>query len=154
VEVFLDPVGDGRQWYEIQVNPEGGVFDILTVLTGEPTSVAAGFLDQRARRQTWVFPEYDVAGLRTASQCIASGWIVDIAIPASVVCKRLETNAIEPMTLRGNFLRYDYPLNPAGERRLVAMNWSPLAWGNPHRSPRRMGSIHLVETDTSQKQER
>ncbi|MEX2387461.1 MAG: carbohydrate-binding family 9-like protein [Phycisphaeraceae bacterium] len=156
VEVFLDPVGDGRQWYEIQVNPTGGVMDKVAIITGEPSSRPDGVLDHQSFRQMWDFPEYDIAGLKTATNHVDGQWVADVAIPAEVICRRLASETLEPMSMRANFIRYERQPRDDGDATLMCMNWSPVLWGHPHCSPERMGVLRLMgrgeadaETDPS-----
>ncbi|MFP4029204.1 MAG: carbohydrate-binding family 9-like protein [Candidatus Brocadiia bacterium] len=147
VEVFIDPVGDGRQWYEVQVNPDSDILDKLFLLTGEPSSRENGTLDRGSLRQLWTFLDYDIKGLRTAVEHVEEGWIVDIALPAEELMRRRRGNKLRPMKLRANFLRYERPpaKDSAKKRKAVFMNWSPISYGQPHRSPQRMGYLILVE---------
>ncbi len=150
VEVFLDPVGDSRQYFEIEVSPANGVFMQNTLITTKPESQANGVLTGNIlRRNYWPDPGYDIRGLRTAVSIHRAGkayvWTTDLAIPAASVLKRTGRRRFRKgMKLRMNLLRYHYtgPLNDA-HRQLVAMNWSPVACGRPHVSPMRMGWLLL-----------
>ena len=143
VEIFLDPVGDARHYIELQVSPKNGVFDKLFLLSGEAKSGADGVLEEAIiSRQSWEFPTWNLEGLRSATSAQKDGWIVDIALPAAPLLKRLGLQKWAPMTLRANFLRYDWPKRgPA--REMTALNWSPVIWGRPHRSPQAMGFLQL-----------
>ncbi|MEX0777488.1 MAG: carbohydrate-binding family 9-like protein [Phycisphaeraceae bacterium] len=153
VEVFVDPVGDSRQWYEIQVSPAGGVMDKVAIVTAEPKSRPDGVLDDDSFRQMWDFPEYDMAGLKTATGQTPGGWIADIAIPAAALCRRMEAKSLQPMSMRANFLRYERRQQPNGGATLIAMNWAPVLWGHPHCSPQRMGVLRLVQASTASEME-
>jgi len=151
VEVFLDPKGDGREYVEIEVSPNNGVLDQIYLCTAEPKYKANGRLEPAfIDRDLWTFPSWNLDGLRTAAANHGSkGWIVDMAIPASIL-KRTGTKEFGPMVLRANFLRYDYPVRPQadgsiGERVLVPLNWAPVQGGCPHISADRMGYLDLVE---------
>ena len=151
-EVFIDPVGDGRQFVELEVSPNNSVLDILHLITGPPASGPDGvLLAQVIGRNMWSFPEWNMDGLITATGHLTRagkvrGWIVDMAIPASSLLKRLGTSHYSPMTLRANFVRYDQlpGPTPGGPRKFIAMNWSPVVWGRPHRAPRAMGMLRLL----------
>lgn len=155
VEVFLDPKGDAREFVEIEVSPNNGVLDQIYLCTARPAWGPDGVLKPEiVGRDMWVFPSWNLDGLRTAAGKwkLKDGsyrWIVDMAIPA-VVLRRTGRGKYEPMTIRANFLRYDFPLKKDGangnERNFVPLNWSPVAAGRPHRSPGRMGYLQLVET--------
>ena len=150
-EVFIDPVGDGQQFVELEVSPNNSVLDILHLITGPPKSSADGvLLAQVIGRNMWSFPEWNMNGLITATGELTahgkvSGWLVDMAIPAGPLLKRLGTTQYSPMNLRANFLRYDQlpgPM-PTSRRQFIAMNWSPVVWGRPHRAPKAMGTLKL-----------
>ncbi len=142
-EIFLDPVGDARQTLELQVSPKNGVFDQLLLLTGEAKSGVDGVLNQEIiSRESWEFPTWNLEGVRSATSAQTDGWIVDIALPAAPLLKRLGLKKWAPMTLRANFLRYDWPLR-GDKGAMTALNWSPVMWGRPHRSPQAMGFLQL-----------
>ncbi len=149
-EVFLDPVGDSRQYFEIEVSPANGVLEQNTLITTRPRSQADGVLaGDILRRNYWPDLGYDIRGLRTAASIHRDGkkyvWTVDLAIPANSVLKRTGHQHFHVgMRMRMNLLRYHYtgPLKDA-HRQLVAMNWSPVACGQPHVSPMRMGWLLL-----------
>ena len=66
VEVFLDPDGDGKNYAELEVNPQNVVVDLLIAYPRAP-------LEQSLR--------WDIAGLETAVSRHAAGWTVEILIP-------------------------------------------------------------------------
>lgn len=150
VEVFLDPVGDARQWYEIQLSPAGGVLDQVTLMTDEPKSGPKGILDGPSHREMWAFPAYDMSDLRTAAAETGRGWIADIAIPAEAICRRMPGRQLEPMSMRANFIRYERQRHEDGSSTWLPMNWSPVVKGNPHRSPHRMGRLDLAPAAAGQ----
>jgi len=150
-EVFIDPVGDGQQFVELEVSPNNSVLDILHLITGPPASGPDGVLLANViGRDMWSFPEWNMDGLITATGHLTgggkvTGWIVDMAIPAGPLLKRLGTTHYTPMKMRANFVRYDQlpGPKPGSHRQFIAMNWSPVVWGRPHRAPRAMGSLVL-----------
>jgi len=154
-EVFIDPKGDGRQWIELEVSPNNDVLEIVTVLSAEPVFGEYGMLSSEiCQRDLWFNRLWDMDGLRTAAapwrrndQVV--GWVVDMAIPAKPLLRRLGMKAFAPMSLRCNLMRYAYP-TPAQEgqpRHLLAMNWSPVRYGCPHLSPAAMGTLVLKKPD-------
>ena len=159
VEVFLDVKGDGRQWIELEVSPDNVTFDQVTTLTADPVSgaslvLAGAVLD----RDWWVDLSWSLDGWRTAATVQrtagkVTGWTVDMALPAPSVLRRLGTDHYAPMTLRANFLRYEQlqETNPKSQRRLLALNWSPVQYGCPHISPLAMGFLTLAQTDPTGK---
>lgn len=149
-EVFLDPVGDGRQYMEIQVSPNGQTLDMVYLLTAPPEYTAAGRLTPScAARELWRFREWEAVGLRAASGRIrrngtVAGWTVELAIPAAPIMRRRGLSTFEPGEIRANFARYDWQPDPAtGRRDLLPMYWSPVARGCPHLSAGRMGRLVL-----------
>jgi len=147
VEVFLDPRGDGRQWMELQVDGQGRIFDKLFLLTAEPRSGPDGvLLPEVDKLDRWDIEAWEWLGVKTAVSRSDSGWIVDIALPAKPTLRRLGlTSYREGLALRANFVRYDWrEVSASATRSLVSSNWSPVAFGNPHKSPLRMGFIDLV----------
>jgi hypothetical protein len=152
-ELFLDPLGDARQYYEIQVTPRGGVLDLNMLLTADPVADSEGALHGPFRdREFWSLRSWDMAGLRHAQRELRDaagqtvGWIVDLAIPANAVMKRHGGKQLVPLTLRANFARYEWAAAaPAGEeRQLTAMYWAPVPRGRPHVSPLAMGELVLL----------
>lgn len=146
-EVFLDPKGDGRQYMEFQVSPNNIVLDNMFVLSAEPKYTknlrfVPGFTD------CWNFMEWNLDGLKTATAPLMKdgkkiGWTTEIAVPAKILAKRYGKNNLFPMTMRANFMRYDWQPNKKGKRSMVHMNWSPVQHGCPHISPAAMGYLVL-----------
>ncbi len=158
-EVFLDPVGDGRAVYELQVTPAGGVLDLLLLLTAEPELQENGALAwSQVDTQFWSMREWNMPGLRSAARRHEpqgdrpARWVSEFAIPAEVILRRTGRKALSAgATMRANFLRYDYaPTPPGQEARLIASNWSPVQLGCPHISAARMGELRLVEASRPQ----
>lgn len=139
VEIFLDVVGDGRQVFEFQFSPKNQVFDQNIVLTTEPRADENfKLLPEVLRRDFWPNPSWNCAGLKSATANTANGWIVDVALPAKPILKRLGQEKFAPMTLRANVLRYDWQ-----DKRLAPLNWAPVLNGCPHISPGAMGFLRL-----------
>lgn len=149
-EIFIDPVGDQRQYFELQCNPVGGWVDGCHVLTTQPSSDGDGVLSANVLKgDVWFFQGWPIKGLKIAGAPFAQGdqkgWIADFALPAGPILQRLALKKFVPMKLRINFIRYDvsgpgaHPM-PA----TVDMAWSPVPWGRPHRCPALMGTIELV----------
>ena len=147
VEVFLDPVGDARQWFELQVAANNATFDQNLVLTAEAKSNADGMLlDELLQRDWWMWAGYEMEGLTTAAQQRPDGWTVELAIPAKSAAKRLGSQTWKAGDkLRANFMRYDWtPPGADGKRGLLPMNWAPVLTGCPHISPQAMGTLELM----------
>ncbi|HUW33927.1 MAG TPA: carbohydrate-binding family 9-like protein [Planctomycetota bacterium] len=149
-EIFFDPVGDQRQYFELQVSPDNHVLDQVILVTGEPKFTPALTFDWGfSGRNVWFWLDWTMEGFRTATSRIekdgkVAGWIVDAAVPAKASLKRLGTGKFAPdKTMRINFLRYERPPIGDGKRSFIAMNWAPVIYGCPHVSPAAMGSITL-----------
>lgn len=145
-EVFIDAVGDGRQWFELQVASNGAVFDSNAVLTGEPDSDGNRKLTYEAcTRDLWSWTGYDLEGVRATGVTHAGGWTATLAIPAKAINRRQGSTVFTAgQVLRVNLLRYDWSDPGAdGKRALTAMNWAPVVDGCPHISPTAMGSLTL-----------
>jgi len=121
VEVFLDPVGDGESYFEIEVNPLGTVLDL--VLRRNRSGYKKDFA-------------WDCEGLRAEVQRTPAGWEVEIAIPfASIAAGAPQAGA----EWRVNFTRIDRPRDR--ERELSA--WAPTRLGTFH-APDRFGVLRFV----------
>jgi len=149
-EVFLDPVGDGRQYVEIQVSPAGQTLDMVHLMTAPPEYTAKGRLTPAfASRERWSFREWEATGLRVSSgrikqKGVVVGWTVELAIPAAPILKRRGLTAFPPGELRANFARYDWQVSaPDAKRTLLPVYWSPVEYGCPHISAARMGRLIL-----------
>jgi hypothetical protein len=151
VEIFLDPVGDSRQWIELEFNADNDTFEQLFLCTAEPKYDSALCLTGDViARDTWNILPWDLKGLRSKAMRLLPAtneqdWIVDVAIPAKVLLRRTGLKQFAPMTLRGDFLRYKYPpAEPGKPRELLPLNWSPVSSGRPHHSPGAYGYINLA----------
>ena len=92
-EVFLDPDGDGRSYFEIEVNAIGTVMDLMM---DRPYSEGGNF-----------YMPWDCPGLQVATSTDAFGWYVEMAIPR----KSLMVGFTEPDDLkywRINFSRVEW----------------------------------------------
>ncbi len=120
VEVFLDPVGDGESYFEIEVNPLGTVLDL--VLRRNRSGYKKDFA-------------WDCEGLRAEVARTADGWTAELAIPfASLVAEPPRAGS----EWRANFTRIDRPRDR--ERELSA--WSPTRLATFH-APQRFGVLRF-----------
>jgi hypothetical protein len=150
-EVFLDPVGDGRQYTEIQVTPDGQTLDMIHLLTAAPEYTKTGRLTPAfSSRELWRFREWEAEGLRVACGRLQRdgatiGWTVEMAIPAAPVMRRRGLSTFVPGEIRANFARYDWqPVPATGKRDLLPMYWTPVESGCPHISAGMMGRLLLA----------
>ena len=120
VEVFLDPVGDGECYFEIEVNPLNAVLDL--VLRRNRSGYKKDFA-------------WQCENLRTCVRREAAAWSAEMAIPF----RSLAAAPPQPGDKwRGNFARIDRP--PGIPRELTA--WSPTGFANFH-VPERFGVIEF-----------
>lgn len=154
VEIFLDPVGDCREWVELELNASNDFYNSITLCTTEPKCDRSLHLTGEViARDIWVFPDdADLKDLRSAASPWkvndkTVGWIVDVAIPASGILKRTGLKKFQAMSLHADFLRYKSIPKATGDKRdLLSLTWSPITLGNPHRCPAAFGIIDLSAT--------
>ncbi|MBS0660724.1 MAG: carbohydrate-binding family 9-like protein [Verrucomicrobia bacterium] len=120
VEIFLDPVGDGLSYFEIELNPLGTVCDLVL------RRIASGW----RRDFAW-----DCDGLKVAATQHASGWDAALSVPLRSIALDLP----QPGDVwRVNFYRIDRPGGPHAPRELSA--WSPTFAPSFH-DPSRFGQL-------------
>lgn len=121
-EVFLDPDGDGKAYYEIEVNALGTVLDL--------------FMDRPYKEGGRATIDWDLLGLSVAVQLAGTlndpsdqdrGWSVEMAIPWTELVPPIQAGGTQPRTglsaypqgggpprpgdtWRFNFSRVDWPL--------------------------------------------
>ncbi len=149
LELFIDPTGDLRQYFEIQINPQGKVYCHIHILTDEPSVTGKGRLTPEfMSRHYWAYPSPHADGIQVACRydSAAGLWSAEGFFPVSFINRRQGAKPLNSgMVLRANFARYDWnaPLHDLA-RRSVFVYWSPVAPGCPHISPTRMGYLELV----------
>lgn len=118
VELFLDPVGDGECYFEIEVNPLNAVLDL--VLRRNRSGYKKDF--------AWA-----CEGFRSVTARMDAGWAAELSIPFRAL-------AADPPRAgakwRANFLRID---RPAGAPRELSA-WSPTHRATFH-APERFGAL-------------
>lgn len=120
VEVFLDPVGDGACYFEIEVNPLNTVLDLVIRRN------RSGHVKDFAWR---------CEGLRTRVRHSADAWSAELSIPfRSLIAEPPQPGA----QWRANFHRIDRP--SGRERELSA--WSPTLRPSFH-TPERFGVVEF-----------
>lgn len=148
VEIFIDPVGDNMEYYEIGIAPNGAVADLKFVLGAPPVYSAKGdFAGTFTWKHRHRFRDWDLPGLKAAAAPLVRekhtiGFQVEVAIPAEVLRRRQGKFRLEPGTMRANFCRFDYS-ERGGEG--VFSSWSQVLFGLPHSMPRRFGFLVLTE---------
>jgi len=115
-EVFIDPYGDGKLYYEIEVNAYGTVMDLMM---DKPYKDGGNFI------MTW-----DCKGLQCAvgydgtindSSDEDNAWYVEMAIPLKSIARGFD-NVLEKTEWRMNFSRVEWPVPGEPEENWV---WAP-----------------------------
>ncbi len=139
VEIFLDPVGDHKQHFELQFNAANLILDALFLYTGDTVKYDADGMNPDFGNQ-WDCREYTMRNLRSAASVLPWGWYVEVAIPAAELMRRAGKRQLPVgMLMRGNFLRIEH----YAPEKTATGEWSSTIPGRPHRSPGRMGYIEL-----------
>lgn len=152
-EVFLDPDGDARAYFELEINALGTVWDLF---------LPRAYRDGGSARNGW-----DAAGLRSAVRLDGTlndpsdrdrGWTVELAIPFSDLAQPEVTTAVPRAgdTWRVNFSRVEWDLRVANGRYVKVLDpatgrpraehnwvWSPQGAVNMH-LPERWGFLEFV----------
>lgn len=146
-ELFLDQKGDHRQFYEIQVDPEGRLFLFCHVLTAEPRLTAEGRLTQEfVESDLWRYGIPVPDGFRHASRLDRESgeWTLEIFLPAHFAHRRAGGVPMRPATWRIHLVRNDWDKpKSAGERKIVTASWAPVLDFHAHISPTRMGWLEM-----------
>ncbi len=149
VEVFIDAVGDARQYLEIGVNPQNTVRDLLHLLTAEPRLHPAGsFTAEFVAKDLWRFDDWNIDGLKTSVHVADENgkivWYTQIVIPAAAICRRLGKTELEPMSIRAQFCRFDRDVPRSRDPEGVFSSWTAIRYGMPQSMPRHMGTLKLM----------
>ena len=122
VELMLDPAGQGKRYFEINVNPEGVVLDVLIKwVQGAPTFDV----------------NWDVKGLQVGQRLLSKekdgidGWAVEMAIPWSPLEWSMPKGG---ETWKANLYRGD------GGLKLPRLSWSATGTRSYH-VPKKFGTI-------------
>lgn len=131
-EVFLDPDGDGKNYFEIEVNAFNTVFDLM--------------LDKPYRSGGNFFTQWNCPGLKTAVRCAGtlndatdkdSGWTVEMAIPRKALTQNFDNPLQAGKCWRVNFSRVQWLKKGGPEENWV---WSPTGKIDMH-MPDRWGYV-------------
>lgn len=146
-EIFLDPIGDHRQFVEIQIDPAGQTFFKNYVITATPRLTPQGrFTDEFVDSEVWRYEIPQPPGIRIATHVDRRkhAWSVEAFLPASFINRRRGGAALKPGTWRANFVRHDWDKpKGAANRHVQFLYWSPVPRGCPHHSPTLMGYLLL-----------
>ena len=135
-EVFIDPNGDGKEYFEIEVNARNTLFELFMT---RPYRSGGQFVS------TW-----DCPGLKSAVHCngslndstdIDEGWTVEMAIPHEALKVGFDNGLKQGRIWRVNFSRVEWLKDGGPEENWV---WSPTGAINMH-MPERWGYVCLLD---------
>jgi len=131
VEIFLDPLGDGRDYVQIIVNPLATVFDAVFTSQRDRDTVAGSATD---------FEGLEVARSITGSlndpSAVDSRWTVEARLPWAAL-PGFDDVPHNGTTISANFARHDFPGG-------TTLAWSPVTGADLHRTAN-FGEIHFVD---------
>ena len=130
VELMIDPDGDARNYFEIQVSPRGVVFD--TRYDSRRLPEPFGHVDWDSKVRVGVSPRGKIDD-READ----AGYAVEIAIPWQAFS--LDGKPVSPPAI-GDEWRANFYVMDLGKDRQQAAAWSPLGIADFH-VPRRFGIL-------------
>lgn len=145
-EVFIDPDGDTREYYEFEINALNTGWDL--------------FLDKPYRQGGKADNDWEIPGLKTAvrvsgtlnhSEDIDQGWSVEIALPWKALAKYAHQGTPPKAgdEWRVNFSRVEHEIVDGKYQRVPKTKednwvWSPQGAVNMH-IPERWGRVRFVE---------
>ncbi len=145
VEIFIDGIGDHRQFYEIQFNPANLVRDVNYLFTGGKLELDRDGI-YTDWPNVWDDPALNLTAIRHKATILknangkTTAWLVEAAIPAKYLMRRRNDRKLRPGDeLRANFIRLDH----TKDQKYTMSYWSATIAGRPHRSPGRMGKLIL-----------
>ncbi len=147
VELFLDVMGDHRQFWEIQVDPAGQTYFRNHVLTAPPRLTAEQRITEEFRvSELWRYDVDPPEGSKIVCNLDrqAGLWTVEMFLPSSFVNRRRGGADLEPGIVRMNLARNDWSLakeEPNREPRY--QYWASVLPGHAHLSPLAMGYLEL-----------
>lgn len=140
-EVFIDPEGDCRSYFEIELNARNTVFDLML---DRPYRVGGDF-----------FVQWNCPGMRSAVKCDGTlnqasdrdrSWTVEMAIPRQAIASSFSNPLQRGKWIRLNFSRVEWLKKGGPEENWV---WSPTGKVDMH-MPERWGYIQLAGPGQSQ----
>lgn len=150
VELFVDVIGDHRQFWEIQVDPAGQTYIRNHVLTAPPRLTAEQRITEEFRvSELWRTSIAPPEGFKVACKLdrAAGVWTAEMFLPASFVNRRRGGAPLEPGVWRVNIARNDWALPKEHPNRQVRdQYWASVLPGHAHLSPLAMGYLELKKT--------
>jgi hypothetical protein len=161
-EVFIDPQGEGRNYFEIETNAVGTVFDLS--LQGPYRSP-----------HNFIQIQWDCPGLKLATHCNGEinnpntkdrGWTVEMAIPGAAIASNFYSFLQAGKWLRINFSRVEWQYDIDSEGNYIKKKdangkglpednwvWSPQGQIAMH-LPERWGYLYLSDAVAGEKTEK
>ncbi|MBW1832741.1 MAG: carbohydrate-binding family 9-like protein [Deltaproteobacteria bacterium] len=130
VELMIDPTGDGKNYFEIQVSPRGVVFD--TRYDSPRFPAPFGHTDWDSNVRVGVSPRGNIDDKEADA-----GYIVEMAIPWQAFS--LDGKRVSPPAIGDEWRANLYVMDLIADRQQAAA-WSPLETGDFH-VPRRFGIL-------------
>lgn len=140
-EVFLDPMGDGEQYFEIEINVLGTLMDLYM---NKPYKKGGTF--DLGWNTTGIITAVHAAGTINNNSDIDSNWTVEMAIPFAAISKlnRVATpSSTQPWRI--NFSRVQWTLEPLGMsyQKKLKENKKPISEHNWVWSPTGIIDMHV-----------
>lgn len=140
-EVFLDPTGDGEQYFEIEINVLGTLMDLYM---NKPYKKGGTF--DLGWNTTGIITAVHPAGTINNNSDIDSNWTVEMAIPYTAISKlkRVATpSSTQPWRI--NFSRVQWTLEPLGMsyQKKIKENKKPISEHNWVWSPTGIIDMHV-----------
>jgi hypothetical protein len=140
-EVFIDPMGDGEQYFEIEINVLGTIMDLFM---NKPYKKGGTF--DMGWNTTGIISKVIANGTINDNSDIDSGWTVEMAIPLKAISRNNRTAS--PSTTnpwRINFSRVQWTLEPDGKsyRKKLNENKRPISEHNWVWNPTGVIDMHV-----------
>lgn len=140
-EVFIDPMGDGEQYFEIEINVLGTIMDLFM---NKPYKKGGTF--DMGWNTTGIQSTVIANGTINDNSDIDSGWTVEMAIPFTAISKaqRAATPSFNK-PWRINFSRVQWTLEPDGisYRKKLNQNNKPISEHNWVWNPTGVVDMHV-----------
>lgn len=109
VEIFIDPLGDGKRMVELQVNPNNDVLDLLLTYSDGYQLTEAGRLTEDSVKSHFLSDrQFNIADLRTSAAAYPGGYWVEIHIPTDALQRAAGAPSINLTNMRWNIVRLDH----------------------------------------------
>lgn len=140
-EVFIDPMGDGEQYFEIEINVLGTIMDLFM---NKPYKKGGTF--DMGWNTTGILSKVIANGTINDNSDIDSGWTVEMAIPFKAISRNNRTaspSATNPWRI--NFSRVQWTLEPDGKsyRKKLNENKRPISEHNWVWNPTGVIDMHV-----------